>query len=323
MNAKRFVSYAVFILAAVVCPSVTNAQDYPGKPIRFIVPFPPGGGTDTFARILGQKMNESWGQQVVIDNRPGAGGNIAAELAAKSPADGYTLIIVGMSHAVNVSLYRKITYDQVRDFAPITQVASVESFLVVHPSLPVESVKELIALAKARPGELNYGSGGNGAPGHLAGELFKMLAGINMVHVPYKGAQSMVGLLNGDHAVEFNNLITVGAHIKSGKVRVLAVGSAKRSPLMPEVPTMMEAGVPGYEKVQWFGVLAAAGTAKPIINKLNAEMVRALNLPDVTKRLRDMGSEPIANSPEQFDALIKSEIRKWAKVIQEVGIKVD
>lgn len=313
----------VLLLAALVCPSLAIAQDYPSKPIRFIVPFPPGGATDTFARILGQKMTDSWGQQVVIDNRPGAGGNIAAELAAKSPADGYTIIIVGMSHAVNVSLYKKIAYDPVKDFAPITQVASVESFLVVHPSLPVKSVKELIALAKARPGQLNYGSGGNGAPGHLAGELFKMLAGINMVHVPYKGAQSMVGLLNGDHAVEFNNLITVGAHIKSGKVRVLAVGSAKRSPLMPEVPAMREAGVPGYEKVQWFGVLAPAGTPQPIISKLNAEMVRALRLPDVTKRLRDLGSEPVANSPEQFDVLIKSEIKKWAKVIKEVGIRVD
>jgi tripartite-type tricarboxylate transporter receptor subunit TctC len=311
------------LLAALVCSAIVIAQDYPSKPIRFIVPFPPGGATDTFARILGQKMTDSWGQQVVIDNRAGAGGNIAAELAAKSPADGYTIIIVGMSHAVNVSLYRKIAYDPVKDFAPITQVASVESFLVVHPSLPVKSVKELIALAKARPGQLNYGSGGNGAPGHLAGELFKMLTGINMVHVPYKGAQSMVGLLNGDHAVEFNNLITVGAHIKSGKVRVLAVGSAKRSPLMPEVPTMREAGVPGYEKVQWFGVLAPAGTPQSIISKLNAEMVRALRLPDVAKRLRDLGSEPVANSPEQFDVLIKSEIKKWAKVIKEVGIRVD
>lgn len=313
----------VLLLAALVCSSIVIAQDYPSKPIRFIVPFPPGGATDTFARILGQKMTDSWGQQVVIDNRAGAGGNIAAELAAKSPADGYTIIIVGMSHAVNVSLYRKIAYDPVKDFAPITQVASVESFLVVHPSLPVKSVKELIALAKARPGQLNYGSGGNGAPGHLAGELFKMLTGINMVHVPYKGAQSMVGLLNGDHAVEFNNLITVGAHIKSGKVRVLAVGSAKRSPLMPEVPTMREAGVPGYEKVQWFGVLAPAGTPQPVISKLNAEMVRALKLPDVAKRLRDLGSEPVANSPEQFDVLIKSEIKKWAKVIKEVGIRID
>jgi tripartite-type tricarboxylate transporter receptor subunit TctC len=323
VNAQRFISGAILLLGALTGPSITSAQEYPKKSIRFIVPFPPGGATDTFARILGQKMNESWGQQVVIDNRPGAGGNIAAELAAKSPADGYTIVIVGMSHAVNVSLYNKIAYDPVKDFAPITQVASVESFLVVHPSLPVKSVKDLIALAKARPGELNYGSGGNGAPGHLAGELFKMLAGIKMVHVPYKGALSMVGLLNGDHAVEFNNLITVGAHIKSGKVRVLAVGSARRSPLMPDVPTMIEAGVPGYEKVQWFGVLAPAGTPQPIITKINAEMVRVLRLPDVTRRLRELGSEPVGNTPEQFGALVNSEIKKWAKVIREVGIRVD
>lgn len=323
MNARRTLLRFLCFLAIVICLPSTNAQDYPTKPIRFIVPFPPGGATDTFARLIGEKMTGSWKQQVVIDNRPGAGGNIAADIAAKSPADGYTIIIVGMAHAVNVSLYSKITYDPVKDFAPITQVAWVESFLVVHPSLPVKSVEELIVLAKKHPGTLNYGSGGNGQPGHLAGELFKMLAGVNLVHVPYKGAQSMIGLLNGDHKVEINNLITVGAHIKSGKVRVLAVGSAKRSPLMPNVPTMVEAGVPGYEKVQWFGVLAPAGTPKPVIGKLNAEMVKALKLPDVTKRLRDLGSEPVANSPEQFDALIKSEIQKWAKVIREVGIRVD
>jgi tripartite-type tricarboxylate transporter receptor subunit TctC len=323
MDATRFIARIAVLLAAAASPLAAHAQDFPTKPVRFIVPFPPGGATDTFARILGQEMTASWGQQVVIDNRPGAGGNIAAELAAKAIPDGYTIIIVGMSHAVNVSLYSRIGYHPVKHFAPVIQVASVESFLVVHPSLPVNSVKELIALAKARPGQLNYGSGGNGAPGHLAGELFKMLAGINMVHVPYKGAQSMVGLLNGDHTVEFNNLITVGAHIKSGKVRVLAVGSAKRSPLMPQMPTMREAGVPDYEKVQWFGVLAPAGTPRPVILKLNSEMARAMKLPDVTKRLRNLGSEPMPNSPEQFDALIKSEIRKWEKVIKVVGIRVD
>jgi tripartite-type tricarboxylate transporter receptor subunit TctC len=321
--ARRGVWSLVLALAAGAGATVAVAQDYPAKPVRFIVPFPPGGATDAFARILGQKMNESWGQQVVIDNRPGAGGNIAAELVAKSPPDGYTIIIVGMSHAVNVSLYRRIGYDPVRDFAPVTQVASVESFLAVHPALPVKSLKELIALAKARPGQLSYGSGGNGAPGHLAGELFKTLAGVKMVHVPYKGALSMGGLTKGDHEVEFNNLITFGPYIAAGKVRVLAVGSARRSPLMPEVPTMKEAGLPAYEKTQWFGTLAPAGTPQPIVGRLNAEMVRALKLPDVTKRMRDLGSEPVASTPEQFDALIRSEIRKWAALIKEVGIQVD
>lgn len=323
MHKIRAVWIFVLAVAGVTCPYHTHAQDYPGRSIRFLVPFPPGGATDAFARIIGQKMNEAWGQPVVIDNRPGAGGNIAAELGAKSPADGYTINIVGMAHAVNVSLYKKIAYDPVRDFTPITQVAWVESFLVVHPSLPVRSVKELIALARAKPGLINYGSGGNGQPGHLAGELFKMLAGINLVHIPYKGAGSVIGLVTGDHSVEFNNLISLDAQIKAGKVRVLAVGSAKRSPLMPEVPTMVEAGVPGYEKVQWFGVLAPAGTPEPIIRKLNVEMVRAIRLPDVTKRMRDLGSEPVANTPEQFGALIRSEIRKWEKVVKEVGMQVD
>lgn len=323
MNAKPIALALSVLGAGAACLPLAQAADYPVKPIRFIVPFPPGGATDTFARILGEKMTESWSQQVVIDNRPGAGGNIAADLAAKSPPDGYTIIIVGMSHAVNVSLYSKISYDPVKDFAPVTQVASVESFLVVHPSLPVRTVGELVAVAKKNPGQLNYGSGGNGAPGHLAGELFKMLAGIKLVHVPYRGAQSMIGLLNGDHKVEFNNLITVGAHIRSGKVRVLAVGSATRSPLMPNVPTVMESGVAGYEKTQWFGVLAPAQTPQRVVGKLNAEMVRALKLPDVTKRMRNLGSEPVANSRDEFAALISSEIRKWEKVIREVGIRVD
>ena len=228
-----FSLYVRFAMLALVllCAATTHAQDYPVKPIRFLVPFPPGGATDAFARIMGQKMADTWGQQVVIDNRPGAGGNLAAELALKSPADGYTIIIVGMSHAVNISIYPKLNYDPVRDFAGVTQVASVETFLAVHPSLPVKTVKELVALAKARPGELNYGSGGSGAPGHLAMELLKLKARINLIHVPYKGALSMGGLVKGDHTVEFNNLTTMGAYITAGKVRVIAVGSPQRSSL--------------------------------------------------------------------------------------------
>lgn len=323
MNTKRIFWAFAIAFAIAGCATALAAQNYPNKPIRLIVPFPPGGAVDTFGRIIGEELTRVWAQQIVIDNRAGAAGNIAAELAARAPADGYTIIIVGMSHAVNISLYSKIGYHPINDFDPITQVASVESFLVVHPSLPVKSVKELIALARAKPGRLNYGSGGSGAPGHLAGELFKIKAGINLVHVPYKGALSMVGLLNGDHTVEFNNLITVGAYIKSGKVRVLAVGSAKRSPLMPEVPTMKEAGVPDYEKTQWFGMLAPRGTPRPIIMKLNEGIGNALRLPAATKRLRGLGSEPVGNSPEQFGALINSEIAKWADVIKQVGMRVD
>ena len=311
------------LAASLTAATSTQAQDYPARAIRFLVPFPPGGASDAFARILSQKMTETWGQQVVIDNRPGAGGNLAAELALKSPPDGYTIIIVGMSHAVNISIYPKLNYDPERDFAGITQVASVETFLLVHPSLPVKTVKELIALAKARPGELNYGSGGSGAPGHLAMELLKLKARINLVHVPYKGALSMGGLVKGDHTVEFNNLTTMGAYVSAGKARVIAVGSPQRSALMPQVPTIAESGVPGYEMVQWFGVLAPTGTPRPIILKVQGEMARILKLPDVHERMRVQGAEPVGNRPEQFDALVKSEIAKWADIARQAGIRAE
>jgi tripartite-type tricarboxylate transporter receptor subunit TctC len=320
MSWKAFIGLA---LTAIVCVGAAEAQDYPAKPVRFLVPFPPGGATDVFARILGQKLNDALGQQFIVDNRPGAGGNIATELAARSPADGYTIIVVGPNHAVNVSLYQKLAFDPIADFSAVTQAASVQTFLVVHPSLPVKSVKELIALAKSRPGQLNYGSGGNGAPGHLAGEMLKMLAGIQMVHVPYKGVGSIIGLVRGDHSVEFNNLISVGGQIKEGKVRVLAVGDSKRTAVMPEVPTVAEAGVPGFEMVQWFGVLAPAATPKPVIGKLHAEMVKALRLADVKQRFHQLGAEPVGNTPEEFGALIRSEISKWAKVVKTAGIRLD
>jgi tripartite-type tricarboxylate transporter receptor subunit TctC len=311
------------LAASLTGATSTQAQDYPARAIRFLVPFPPGGASDAFARILSQKMTETWGQQVVIDNRPGAGGNLAAELALKSPPDGYTIIIVGMSHAVNISIYPKLNYDPERDFAGITQVASVETFLLVHPSLPAKTVKELIALAKARPGELNYGSGGSGAPGHLAMELLKLKARINLVHVPYKGALSMGGLVKGDHTVEFNNLTTMGAYVSAGKARVIAVGSPQRSALMPQVPTIAESGVPGYEMVQWFGVLAPTGTPRPIILKVQGEMARILKLPDVHERMRVQGADPVGNRPEQFDALVKSEIAKWADIARQAGIRAE
>jgi len=234
----------LFLFGALLALSV-QAQSWPQKPVRFIVPFPPGGATDGLARILAEKMTEAWRQQVVIDNRAGAGGNIAAEIAAKAPADGHTIIIVGLSHAANLSLYSKLNYHPVRDFTPVSQVVSIDTFLVSHPSLPVKSVKELLALAKAKPGSLNYASGGNGSSPHMAMELFKSLAKVDLVHVPYKGTQSVIGILRGEAALLFENLISVGGHIKSGKLRVLAAGSAKRSSALPDVPTVAEAGVPG------------------------------------------------------------------------------
>lgn len=317
-----FMVSGIFILGALVF-SPASAQDFPRKPIRFIVPFSPGGAADTLGRIIGDKLTEAWAQQVVIDNRPGAGGNLAAQLAAQSSPDGYTIIIVGPSFAVNVSLYTEPGYDPIRDFSPITQLASAQSFLVVNSSVPVRSVKELIALAKAKPGQLNYGSAGSGSPSYLAAELFKTLADVKLVHVPYKGAGSTLGLLRGDTSLQFSNLMTVGALVKTGKVRVLAVCGSKRSAAMPEVPTIAEAGVPGYKVVQWYGVLAPAGTPMPIVSKLNAEIVRILSKPDVMRRLENLGTEPVGSSPQQFKTLVKSEITKWAKLIKSTGMRVD
>ena len=311
-----------FVVVA-VWPALAPAQSFPQKAIRFVVPFPPGGATDGLARILGEKMAEAWAQPVVIDNRPGAGGNIAAEIVAKAPPDGHTIIIVGLSHAANLSLYSKLAYDPVKDFAPVTQAVSIDTFLVVHPSVPVKSVKELIALARARPGTLNYASGGNGSSPHMAMELFRSLTRIDIVHVPYKGTQSVIGLLGGETALLFENLISVGAHVKSGKMRALAVGGTKRSSAMPEIPTVAQAGVPGYDMVLWFGVLAPAGTPKPVVAALHREIAGILKLPDVKTRLATQGAEPVANTPEQFDAFIKAEIVKWGKVVKEAGLKVD
>jgi tripartite-type tricarboxylate transporter receptor subunit TctC len=313
-----------FLLALAACfTGIAAAQEFPQKSIRFIVPFPPGGATDGLARILGDKMTEAWKQQVVIDNRGGAGGNIAAEIAAKAPADGHTIIIVGLSHAANLSLYSKLNYHPVRDFTPISQVVSIHTFLVTHPSLPVKSVKELVALAKAKPGSLDYASGGNGSSPHMAMELFKSLAKVDLVHVPYKGTQSVIGILRGETALLFENLISVGAHIKSGKLRVLAVGASRRSSALPEVPTVAEAGVPGYDVVLWFGMLAPAGTPGAAVTTIQREISNILRFPDVKARLAMQGADPVGSSPEKFDAFIKSEIAKWAKVVKENGLKVD
>lgn len=320
------VSISMRLLAALVAGLVSlaaPAQDYPQKPIRFVVPFPPGGATDALARLIGERMTESWKQQVVIDNRAGAGGNIAAEIVAKSPGDGYTMIIVGLSHAANLSLYGKLAYHPVKDFAPVTQAVAIDTFLVSHPSLPATSVKELLALARARPGAINYASGGNGSSPHMAMELFKMLAKIELAHVPYKGTQSVIGMLRGETALLFENLISVGAHVKSGKMRALAAGGAKRSSAMPELPTVAEAGLPGYDMALWFGILMPAGTPKPIVTKAHEAIASILARADVKSRLATLGADPIGSSPEVFDAFIKAEIGKWGKVVKTAGLKVD
>jgi len=319
---KRWIRGLVLAAAAFLA-GIAAAQEFPQKSIRFIVPFPPGGATDGLARILGEKMTETWKQQVVIDNRAGAGGNIGAEIAARAPADGYTVIIVGLSHAANLSLYSKLSYHPVRDFTPISQVVAIHTFLVTHPSLPAKSVRELVALAKAKPGSLNYASGGNGSSPHMAMELFRGLAKVDLVHVPYKGTQSVIGILRGETALLFENLISVGAHIQSGKLRVLAVGASSRSSALPEVPTVAEAGVPGYDVVLWFGMLAPAGTPGAAVTAIHREISNTLKLPDVKARLAMQAADPVGSSPGQFDAFIKSEIAKWAKVVKENGLKVD
>jgi tripartite-type tricarboxylate transporter receptor subunit TctC len=319
MNRKWIAS----LLLAACCGGGALAQEFPQKTVRFIVPFPPGGATDGLARILAERMTEAWRQQVVIDNRAGAGGNIGAELAAKAPADGHTIIIVGLSHAANLSLYSRLSYHPVRDFAPVSQVVSIHTFLVSHPSLPVKSVKELLALAKASPGSLNYASGGNGSSPHMAMELFKSLAKVDLVHVPYKGTQSVIGILRGEAALLFENLISVGSHVQSGKLRALAVGSSKRSSALPDVPTVAEAGVPGYDMVLWFGVLAPTGTPAGAVNAIHREIVNTAKAPDVRSRLAAQGADLVATAPGEFDAFIKSEIAKWARVVKENGLKVD
>jgi len=323
----RSIVAIVFALAMAACcaPGVAVAQPYPSKPIRLVVPFPPGGSLDVVARAIGQKLTEAWGQPVVIDNRPGAGGNIGADLVAKSAPDGYTILEGALStHAVNVSLYSKLPYDPVRDFAPITLVAITPNVLVVNPSFPVNSVPELIAYAKAHPGALSFGSGSNGSAGHLAGELFKSEAGVDMVHVPYKGgAPALQALLAGDTQLMFDNLANSTAQLKAGKLKALAVTTAKRSSLAPELPTLAETGLPGFDIYTWWGFMAPAGTPKEIVAKWNAEVTRILSTPEMKAFFAQQGAEPAPTTPEQFAALIKGEIPKYARIIKASGAKVD
>ena len=313
------------MLLALALVGITPAQaQYPGKPVRLIVPFPPGGGTDTLARIVGQKLGETLGQQVIIDNRPGAGTNIGAEIAAKSAPDGYTVLMGNISHAINVTLYGKLSYDFAKDFAPVSLLASTPNILVVHPSVPVKTVKELVALAKARPGQLDYASSGSGSSAHLAGELFLNLAGVKMTHVPYKGGgPAVIALVGGQCSVGFATTPSVIGHVRSGKMRGLAVTSAQRSPSTPELPTLSEAGVAGYEAGTWYGFLVPTGTSKEIISRLHAESVKLLKLPDVRQRLDNAGFEPIGSTPEEFGAYIRSEIEKWGKVVRTAGVRVE
>ena len=324
---KRVVHCAAAGLAAalIVVAAGTAAQGYPSKPIRLIVPFPPGGATDILGRIIGQKLGESLGQQVVVENRPGANGTIGAELAAKAAPDGYTLLIGQAGNlTINVTLQGKLPYDPVKDFAPVTLVASTPNLLVVHPSLPVRSVKDLIALAKARPGAINYASAGNGSPGHLAAELLKKMAGINMVHIPYKGAApALTDVVAGQASLYFTSPISAQALVKAGRLRAVAVTSARRSAALPNMPTIAEAGFPEFDLTSWWGMLAPAGVPRDIINRLHTETVRILNQPGVKERLDALGADAVSNTPEEFAAYIKSETAKWARIVRESGARID
>jgi tripartite-type tricarboxylate transporter receptor subunit TctC len=313
------------LLLSLPLPLLGAEQAYPSKPIRLVVPFPAGGSLDAVARAIGQKLSISWGQPVIIDNRPGAGGNIGADLVAKSAPDGYTILEGALStHAVNVSLYSRMPYDPIKDFAPITLVAVTPNVLVLNPSVPANSVAELIRYAKANPGKLAFGSGSNGSAGHLAGELFKTAAHVDMVHVPYKGAApAMQDLLGGQIQLMVDNLANAMQQVRAGKLKALAVTTAKRSPLVPELPTLAEAGLPGFDIYTWWGFMAPAGTPKEIIAKWNAEVTRILNTPEMQAFFAQQGAEPAPTTPEQFTALIQGEIPKYAKIIKASGAKVD
>jgi tripartite-type tricarboxylate transporter receptor subunit TctC len=313
------------LCALLAFPLLVAAQSYPNRPVRLVVPFPAGGTTDILARAIAQKLSEALGQQFVVDNRPGAGGNIGADIVAKSAPDGYTLLMgtVG-TQAINVSLYAKMPYDAAKDFTPVVLVAGVPNILVVNPSVPVHTVADLIKLAKDKPGAINFASSGNGTSIHLSGELFKVSTGVQMSHVPYKGsAPALTDLIGGQVQVMFDNLPSALPHVKAGKLRAVAVTSTKRAPALPDVPTIAESGVPGFEATSWFGILAPAGTPRDIVTKVNAEANKALQSPEMKEKLLSQGAEAAGNTPEYFGDYIKAETVKWAKVVKESGAKVD
>ena len=316
--------FAALIL--VLASAGAFSQAYPAKPIRLVVPYPAGGPLDIMARAIGQKLTEAWKQPVVVDNRAGAGGNIGADFVAKSAPDGYTLLMGAVAtHAINLSLYSKIPYYSVRDFAPVALVAQVPNILVLNPAVPAKTVRELIALARSKPGYLNFGSGSTGSTGHLAGELFNTMAGVKMVHIPYKGAApATADLLGGQVHLMFDNLASALPNVKAGKLRALAVTTLARSEAIPELPTIAESGLPGFDLSTWFGLMVPAGTPPEIVARLNAEIVRALDAKDMRERLEKMGAEPLPNNtPEHFAAFIRAEAAKYAKVVKDSGARVD
>ena len=311
----------VCLLVIASSAAVATAQTYPSGPIRIIVPFPPGGGTDILSRSVAQKLSEAWGVSVIVDNRGGANGTIGTAAVAKAAPDGQTLIVVPSGFAVNPSIYKNLPFDSVRDLAPITQLASSPLVLVVHPSFPPKSVKELVAFLKARPGEINYGSSGNGSPPHIATELFKLLTATKMTHIPYKGAgPAAIDLIAGQIPIYFMNALSAVPHMKAGRIRPLGVTSDNRFPGLPAVPTIAEAGVPGYVMTNWYGMLAPAGMPRASVMKLHGEVARILNLPELKERLSSEGAEVVASTPEQFAAFLRNEMAVAAKIVKASGM---
>jgi len=317
---------AIFSFVPLALSSLAAAADsYPSRPVRLIAPFSAGGGVDIVARYLALKLTEKWGQQVVVDNRTGATGIIGTEIAAHSPPDGYTLILGNAAtHAVNVSLFKKLPYDAVKDFAPVTLIGRVPEMLVVHPALSAASVRELIALAKAKPGELAFGSAGAGSPPHLAGELFQFLAKVKLVHVPYKGsAPALADLIGGQISMYFSNILSAVPFVKSGRLRGLGVTSEKRSVVAPEIPTIAESGLPGYEDYNWYGILAPKGTPRAILTQLHADIVQVVRGRDMEERLTKDGAEVIASTPDEFARFIREEIDRYARIVKASGLRAE
>jgi tripartite-type tricarboxylate transporter receptor subunit TctC len=311
-------------LVALFVAGGAAAQTYPERSIRFVVGFPPGGGTDVVTRLLANQMTQSMKQQVIVDNRPGASSNIGAELVATSPADGYTIFMGTISTSSNRTLYKNLKYDALKDFAPVSQVVGTPFLFAIHPSLPPQNLQQFIAFAKARPGQLNYASAGNGSGAHLFSEMFRMMTGVDIVHIPYKGAApATTALLSGEAMFKLDNIVTTLKLARDGKVRALAVTTMQRSAAAPEIPTMNEAGVPGYDANAWFGVFAPAGTPPAIIARLNREIVSIIKQPKVRKTLMALGSEPVGSTPEEFGQFYRNEVEKWGKVIRAANIQID
>lgn len=317
----RLPPFAFLLLAAAMCSAGAAAQSYPVRPVRVIVPSQAGGGADIVARAIAQKLSEAWGQPVVVDNRIGV---VGAESAARATPDGYTIMFTTSALAVREAVYRNLPYSTVRDFQTVSQAVTQSNLLVTNPQLPVRNVRELVALAKAKPGQLNYGSGGNGTSNHLAGELFRLLAGIDVVHVPYKGVPAaLTDTIAGRMHYTTGSPVSTLPHVKDGRLRLLAVTTAKRTPALPDVPTVAEAGVPGYEFTGWMGLLAPRAMPHTIVEQLHGQMVRIVNLPDVKQRFQVDAAEPVGSSPEQFQAFLASEIARWTKVAKAAGIRAD